>query len=70
MRRISQLDNAGSHLATRAAKLFLGWRNLKEDRRVVMEEQLKRIIEVPTLSRNIKRILSGALGDRADSSAS
>lgn len=58
---ILKVDKFNPYSASRAAKVFLSWRDYEERRQQLMREQLERILEEPSLSKNVREVVLKAL---------
>lgn len=62
---VLKVDQFNPVLASRVAKLFMGWRDYDAMRQSLMTQQLKRILSQPALSDNLREVASRALDDSA-----
>ncbi|KAL8435146.1 hypothetical protein Efla_006367 [Eimeria flavescens] len=60
---ILKVDKLNSHSAAGLASLLSSGRNLTEDRKELIQQQLKRILAEPQLSNNVKDIVLKAVGE-------
>lgn len=56
-----QVDRINPVAASRGAKIFLTWRHYDEQRQHKIEQQLRRILAEPSLSKNVKEVVVLAL---------
>jgi len=58
---VAALDSRNPQVAARIATAFRSWRILESKRRALVEAELKRIISIPNLSRDVFEIISKSL---------
>ncbi|KAL8271403.1 hypothetical protein Esti_004604 [Eimeria stiedai] len=54
---VIQIDKIDSQLASRAARLFSGWRKMERERQSLIKGELKRIRETPQLSEDVRKVV-------------
>ncbi|KAL8454321.1 hypothetical protein Emag_001480 [Eimeria magna] len=60
---VIKVDTFNTSIAARLASLLIADRNLTKDRQAMIQAQLRRILDQPTLSSNVKDIVSKAVDD-------
>ncbi|CDJ48903.1 hypothetical protein EBH_0022760 [Eimeria brunetti] len=58
---VLQTDRINPNAASRGAKIFLTWRHYDERRQQLIEQQLRRILAEPSLSKNVREVVLLAL---------
>lgn len=62
---VLQADRINPVAASRGAKIFLNWRQYDESRQQLIQQQLRRILAEPSLSKNVKEVVVLALDSPA-----